>query len=97
MAVVDKKEFMERLTAAIGTSDSDITLLEDFTDTFMQETDNKTAEEYEIKLKELDESWRKKYKERFSGAKPEDTSSLEEEKEEATKTTYDELFEKEEN
>ena len=105
-----KEELIEKFKNYAGedvTSDAAIELLEDISDSVGVETEETEAgeggEDWEAKYKELDESWRKKYAERFSepGDKekePEEEKEEEEETEEteeerAENVTYEDLFE----
>lgn len=105
-----KEELIEKFKNYAGedvTSDAAIELLEDISDSLeveKEETEEgEGGEDWEAKYKELDESWRKKYAERFSepGDKekePEEEKEEEEETEEteeerAENVTYEDLFE----
>lgn len=105
-----KEELIEKFKNYAGedvTSDAAIELLEDISDSVEVETEEteegEGGEDWEAKYKELDESWRKKYAERFSepGEKekePEEEKEEEEETEEteeerAENVTYEDLFE----
>lgn len=105
-----KEELIEKFKNYAGedvTSDAAIELLEDISDSVEVETEEteegEGGEDWEAKYKELDESWRKKYAERFSepGDKekePEEEKEEEEETEEteeerAENVTYEDLFE----
>lgn len=69
MAVLTKEEFFERLKGRIGddSSDETISFLEDMTDTYNDfETRLKgDGVDWEAKYRELDESWKKRYRHRF--------------------------------
>lgn len=102
-----KEELIEKFKNYAGedvTSDAAIELLEDISDSVeVEKEETKEGEDWETKYKELDESWRKKYAERFSepGDKekePEEEKEEEEETEEteeerAENVTYEDLFE----
>lgn len=105
-----KEELIEKFKNYAGedvTSDAAIELLEDISDSVEVEKketeEGEGGEDWETKYKELDESWRKKYSERFSepGDKekePEEEKEEEEETEEteeerAENVTYEDLFE----
>jgi hypothetical protein len=105
-----KEELIEKFKNYAGedvTSDAAIELLEDISDSVEVEKEGGEEEEggedWETKYKELDESWRKKYAERFSEPgdnekEPEETEETEEETEEteeerAENVTYEDLFE----
>lgn len=92
---LSKVELLEKVKNYIGdrTDDESIEIIEDISDSFETETENveEVKKEYEEKLKVLDETWRKKYTDRFfSNPVPEDREEEEEEEEE--KTEYSELF-----
>lgn len=99
-----KEELIEKFKNYAGedvTSDAAIELLEDISDSVeVEKEEGEGGEDWETKYKELDESWRKKYAERFSepGDKekePEEEKEEEEETEEerAENVTYEDLFE----
>lgn len=106
-----KEELIEKFKNYAGedvTSDAAIELLEDISDSVeieKEETEEgEGGEDWEAKYKELDESWRKKYAERFSEPgdrekePEEETEETEEETEEteeerAENVTYEDLFE----
>ena len=105
-----KEELIEKFKNYAGedvTSDAAIELLEDISDSVEVEKEGEEegegGEDWEAKYKELDESWRKKYAERFSDPgdkekEPEEEKEEEEETEEteeerAENVTYEDLFE----
>lgn len=69
MAVLTRDEFFARLNERLGsdTSDDSISFLEDMTDTFndLETRANNDGKEWERKYKELDETWKKRYRHRF--------------------------------
>lgn len=69
MAVLNKEDFMKSVKEILGDRSDDVALkfLEDAQDTITddQEQWKVKFEEKEEELKELDDSWRTKYKERF--------------------------------
>lgn len=73
MAVKSKDELIKSIKSLLGDTPSDdgIALLEDISDTLdnssgsSSDEDKKKIEELENKIKEVDESWRKKYVDRF--------------------------------
>lgn len=73
MAIRTREEILESIRNIVGDSTDDNTLqvLEDVTDT-ITDFENKTANQsdWEAKYKENDESWRKKYAERFYTGDP---------------------------
>lgn len=86
-----KEELVTKFKEYAGerTDDATISLLEDISDSVSD--DEVDVTEYEKKLKDLDETWRKKYIERFNGKVDEDTAT---ENEEIKKTEkYEDLFE----
>lgn len=94
---LSKVELLEKVKNYIGdrTDDESIEIIEDISDSFDTETENveEVKSEYEEKLKTLDETWRKKYTDRFfSNPTPEDREEEEEHGEEEEKTEYSELF-----
>ena len=106
-----KEELIEKFKNYAGedvTSDAAIELLEDISDSVEVEKEEEEkgegGEDWEAKYKELDESWRKKYAERFSepGDREKEPEEEGEEKEEETEeteeeraenVTYEDLFE----
>lgn len=97
-----RDELMKWVEEKIGddTSDEALAILEDFTDTFnnYEELVSDTVN-WKQKYNELDETWRKKYRERFfSGTSPDDV--IEEQKDDviddAENRTYEDLFEERE-
>ena len=97
-----RDELMKWVVEKIGddTSDEALAIIEDFTDTFNNYDDLvKDTSDWKQKYNELDETWRKRYKERFfSGTSPDDV--IEKQKEDviddAENRTYDDLFEERE-
>lgn len=99
MAVVNKDTIMERLRENFNDNDSDdvLGLLEDVTDTLNDyqsrlEENGNWKERYE----QNDREWRQKYKDRFFNNDPEPDPDPEPEPdkdpEQATPTTFEELF-----
>ncbi len=99
MAILNKEEYMELVNKLVpddGTEES-LKIIEDLTDTYGDKSS--LAEEIE-KLKreklELDETWKKRYRERFFENKEKDETEIktieieDDEKEEIT--TYDSIF-----
>lgn len=101
MAVLNKEEYMSRLKERIGedTSDEAVRFVEDFTDTFNDFETRSTGnsdEEWQRRYDELDQSWRKKYRDRFfnsettpSEVKEEQTENV---KEDTEIKSFEELF-----
>lgn len=90
MSVRTKTELIEAVNTIIGesTDDNTLQLLDDLSDTIdaMQNNDN---ENWHQKYIENDNAWRKRYKDRFSGAT--DTADIEDDEDDAP-LTYDKLF-----
>lgn len=101
MAVKTKDEILQSVKSIIGesTDDNVIELLEDITDT-INDYDEKTKEDWKAKYDELDETWKKKYKERFFNddieiekeKEKEKAKEIEEEKDEI-EITFNDIFE----
>lgn len=97
MAVLSRDEFFDRVQRIVGTdtTDESLTFIEDMTDTYnsLDERANGDGTDWEQRYRDLDESWKEKYKKRFfSGGSSrviEDVKDVEEKKE----VTYDDLFE----
>lgn len=69
MAVLTRDDYFARLQTVLGsdTSDEGIALLEDMTDTYndLEQRANGDGVDWEQRYKDLDESWKKKYRHRF--------------------------------
>lgn len=102
MAIKTSTEIMETLRSYLGedVSDDAIGFIEDMNDT-LAEYERQIADvtDWESKYRELDESWRKRYRDRFfeggedkDGSFIEDVNDIEEQEDEAP-TTFEELFE----
>lgn len=93
---LSKEAYLESLRTRIGEDNSEeaIKFVEDFTDTYNQlEARAADQTDWEAKYKENDESWRKKYRERFFDASGE--IQKEEEKalnKDSEKLTFNDLF-----
>lgn len=102
MAVRTRDELLSAIQARIGddTSDEALTLIEDVTDT-LSDYDTKVGEDWKSKYEDLDNSWRKRYRDRFfqtpdnGTTTPQDVVDDNETdiKEESEDKTFDELFE----
>lgn len=101
MAIKTKVEIMDTLRGYLGEdmTDEAIEFLEDIADT-VDDYERRLADvtDWEGKYKELDESWRRRYKERFfEGGTDEDGSFIEDvnevEEQDEAPTTFEELFE----
>lgn len=68
MAKIKKAEWLDKFSAYVGddTSEEAIALIEDVTDSW----DDEEKEDWEAKYHELDESWKKKYRDRFFDGEP---------------------------
>ena len=107
MGVLNREEFFSRLEERIkdDTTDDAIKFLEDMSDTYndMERRINTTNnEEWERKYKDLDESWKKRYRHRFFSGdyRPLPSETIETEEVETYKPeeiTIDKLFEKKED
>lgn len=102
MAIKDRDSILAAIKQMIGdnTSDEALAILEDLTDTFnnFEELVSDTTD-WKQKYNELDETWRKRYRERFfSGTTPEEV--LEEQQEDiiddAENRSFEDLFEERE-
>lgn len=69
MSVLNREEFFARLESRLAndTTDEGISFLEDMTDTYndLERRANGDGVDWEKKYKELDESWKKRYRHRF--------------------------------
>lgn len=101
MAIRSKTEIMDVIKSYLGEdlTDEAITFLEDLSDT-VDDYERRLADvtDWEGKYNELDESWRKRYKERFfEGGTDEDGSFIEDvndlEEQDEAPATFEELFE----
>ena len=104
MAVVELKDIIDRLEILNTDEHKDIyvSLLEDITDSFgdggkeISEL-RKQIEDLEAKVKEVDDSWREKYIQRFKDGKKEEVKEevevKEEDEEEKTELSPEELVE----
>lgn len=97
MAVLTRDEFFDRVQRIVGTdtSDDSLTFIEDMTDTYnnLDEKANGDGTDWEQRYKDLDESWKEKYKKRFfsGGGSVVVKEAVDEEKEKDV--TFDDLFE----
>lgn len=95
MAVKSKEDLIASIKAVIGedTTDESLSLLEDVSDTFTSfETETKDKTDWKAKYNELDESWRKKYRDRFMNGSVDEEDDFSEEKERKVPRTYADLF-----
>ena len=102
MSVLSRDEFFNRINDYIGTNSDDaaIQLVEDLTDTYNDLEKRNTEENWEQRYKDLDASWRERYKKRFFSG---DTAAIQgeyrmddEETADAEDITIDELLEESE-
>lgn len=97
MAVVNKDTIMERLRENFNDNDSDdvLGLLEDVTDT-LNDYQSRLEEngDWKERYEQNDREWRQKYKDRFFNNEPEPDPEPEPDKdlEQASPTTFEELF-----
>lgn len=94
MAKLSKEELLEKVRAYVGdrTDDDTIEIIEDISDSF----DTTDADEWKQKYEENDKMWRDKYVSRFYDKKEEEFESpTEHEEEEKEYSSYEDLFEEE--
>ena len=92
--VKTKQDLLDMIKAKIGegTSDEDISLIEDVNDTFSDlETRISEAGDWKAKYEENDASWRNKYKERFFTKDVSEDAELSDEKDKADEGTHEAL------
>ena len=91
MAVLTREQLLEKVKAKIGdsTSDDDLSLLEDITDTFdsVQSTEQ---EDWKKKYETNDAEWRKKYRDRFFNAPADNKDPLDPTPDDSTDNTNNE-------
>lgn len=95
MAVKSKEDLIASIKAVIGedTTDESLSLLEDVSDTFTSfETETKDKTDWKAKYNELDESWRKKYRDRFMNGSVDEEDDFSEVVERKVPRTYADLF-----
>lgn len=102
MAIKNASEIMEKLRGYLGedVSDEALAFVEDVSDT-LEDFTRRVADvtDWESKYNQLDEEWRKRYRDRFfqsdaedkDGSFIDDVNDVEEQQEEPT--TFEELFE----
>ena len=98
MAVLTRDEFFDRVQKIAGTDTSDdtLTFIEDMTDTYnnLEDKANVDGADWEKRYRELDESWKEKYKRRFfTGDSARVTEDVKIEEEDKSDVDYDDLFE----
>jgi hypothetical protein len=96
MAVLSKEDYFSRLQSVVGTdnSDSAIALIEDMTDTYndLESRAKGDGVDWEKKYKELDESWKARYKHRFFSGDVSNVPGDPEPTPEPKDVTIDDLF-----
>lgn len=96
MAIVSKEDLIKRLSEKFGDDNSDevIQLTEDLSDT-LNDFDSRIndTEDWKTKFEENDNMWRKKYKDRFLESSGNDNESHEQDDDENTSVTFNDLFE----
>lgn len=96
MAKLSKDELIEKVKKYVGdrTDDETIEIIEDISDSI----DSSDADEWKQKYEENDKMWRDKYISRFVDKKEDELDTpTEDEEEEKEYTSYEDLFEKEED
>lgn len=96
MAIVSKEDLIKRLSEKFVDDNSDevIQLTEDLSDT-LNDFDSRIndTEDWKSKFEENDNMWRKKYKDRFlEPSDSSDTESHEQDDDENTNVTFNDLF-----
>lgn len=93
MAILSKEDFTKAITTIIGErSDEDsIKFIEDMTDTYngLEADKNVSVSEWEQKYNALNDTWSKRYRDRFSETIVENKGQA---NEETVPTSYDDLF-----
>lgn len=97
MAKLSKEELLEKVKKYVGdrTDDESIEIVEDINDSF----DTSDTDEWKRKYEENDKMWRDKYISRFFEKKEDDEieTPTEHEEEEKEYSSYEDLFEEEED
>lgn len=65
MAILTRDELLKAIQDKLSTSDDDLTILENITDT-INSYEEKDSEDWKKKFEENDKAWRERYKARFS-------------------------------
>lgn len=95
MSIITKDELIKKVTTAFGDSVDDDTLaiIEDVTDT-LNDYDNKTKDntDWKARYEENDNTWRKKYKERFTSGVDIQKQDEGDADEDETPITFNDLF-----
>lgn len=95
--IKSKTEILEQIKASLtDTSDTTLSLIEDVTDTLNDfETKVVDKTDWEAKYKENDESWRKKYRDRFFNSESDENEIRKENEGNTEPLTFDKLFKEE--
>lgn len=96
MAKLSKEELLEKVKVYVGdrTDDETIEIIEDISDSF----DTSDADEWKQKYEDNDKMWRDKYVSRFYDKKEDERDTpTEHEEEEKEYSSYEDLFEEEED
>ena len=104
MAVLSKDDLFIKIKERIGdaTDDETLSFVEDVTDTFNELESKSTGDgtDWKAKYDELDETWKKKYRDRFfsAGTSPDEVKEEQEEdvKSDGEKKEFKDLFEERE-
>ena len=93
MARLSKEDFTKAITTVIGdrSDDDSVKFIEDMTDTYngLEADKNVSVTEWEQKYNALNETWSKRYKDRYSETIVE---NKEQKKDESSPTSFDDLF-----
>ena len=95
MAIKSKEDLIAGIKAVIGddTTDESLALLEDVSDTFSNfESETKDKTDWKAKYNELDDSWRKKYRDRFMNGPSEEEDDFSVEGDRKVPRRYEDLF-----
>ena len=96
MAIVSKEDLIKRLSEKFGDDNSDevIQLTEDLSDT-LNDFDSRIndTEDWKAKFEANDNMWRKKYKDRFLEPSDNEEEIHEQDEDENTNVTFNDLFE----
>lgn len=95
MSVLNKEEFISRITAQLGDDNSDeaLAFMEDMSDTFDDMSSRLSdSTDWKAKYEENDKAWRDRYRERFASAVDDKEVESETPDEPKSPKTFDELF-----
>lgn len=95
MAIMNKQDLLDRLTAAVGEDKNDdvIALVEDLSDTIDDyESKVKDQTDWKSKYEENDKAWRNKYITRFKAGVVDEEEDDPDEEERPRPKTFEELF-----